>query len=191
MSELIETVQQDVLEVTPLLSSLISPHEDEQQPLRKTQPRTRCSWPWTRVIAICAAIVISANIADYLSKAPKIRLFESIICSKHWLQLDPSVVRGDGSVPEALCKVDVVQDQLASILGWQLFFDAIPAILLPIPYGWLADRYGRKWILVAGLLGITASFAWILVVVSKVLRPWSNSSNPSTSRLACLIYHFN
>lgn len=128
-------------------------------------PRTRCSWPWTHVVALCAAIVITANVAGYLSKAPKIRLFESVLCNEHWLSEEPSVVRDDGSVPEALCKIDVVQDRLATILGWQLFFDSIPAILLPIPYGYLADKYGRKWILVAAIFGVAASFASILFVV--------------------------
>lgn len=164
MDELVSAAQANIHEVTPLLASSDATHDAPfDKPL---QPRTRCTWPWKRVVALCAALVIAANIADYLQKAPRIRLFESVICSSHWLHVDPSVVRPDGSVPEALCKVDLVQDKLAKILGWQLFFDSIPAILLPIPYGYLADKYGRKWILVTSIVGIMTALAFVLFVVS-------------------------
>jgi MFS family permease len=53
-------------------------------------------------------------------------------------------------------------------MGWQLFFDSIPAILLPIPYGYLADTRGRKWVLVLGLTGYTLSLASILFFVRAI-----------------------
>lgn len=168
MDEPTGAAQTDIHEVTPLLPSPAVNHDVSTD--RRLQPQSRCTWPWTRVVIVIAAVIITANMGDYLSKAPRIRLYESIICSNHWLSIDPSVIRDDGSVPEALCKVDVVQDRLAKILGWQQFFDSVPAILLPIPYGYFADKYGRKWILVAGIAGIAASFATILFVVSSPLR---------------------
>lgn len=170
MDELVSAAQANIHEVTPLLPASDATHGDPSD--KPLQPRTRCTWPWKRVVALCAALVIAANIADYLQKAPRIRLYESVICSNHWLNVDPSVVGADGSVPEALCKVDLIQDKLAKILGWQLFFDSIPAILLPIPYGYLADKYGRKWILVVSIIGIMTSLVFVLFVVSLSRIPY-------------------
>ena len=53
------------------------------------------------------------------------------------------------------------------ILGWQLAFDSISSILLPMPFGWVADRYGRKWVATAALGGCILSFGWTLLSVSR------------------------
>lgn len=67
-------------------------------------------------------------------------------------------------MPEALCKVDPVQQKLAMIFGWQDTFDAIPGLLLAIPFGALADRWGRKWIFLASLIGLQLNAAWVLFI---------------------------
>ncbi|KAM3442177.1 hypothetical protein MY4824_001189 [Beauveria thailandica] len=93
--------------------------------------------------------------------APRVRFLESVACSRYYARHDPSRVDRGGSVPERLCKIDAVQTEVASVMGWQLFFDRIPAILLPIPYGYLADIRRRKWMLIMGLTGYTMSLAYI------------------------------
>lgn len=50
---------------------------------------------------------------------------------------------------------------------WGLTVSA--GVLLAIPYGVLADRYGRKNILVLTLVGLTLSFAWIQLVCTMFL----------------------
>jgi MFS family permease len=154
---------EDAHEATPLLSSPPGAHNGPIE--AASSRRTRCSRLWVYVVAHCIAIAVTADIGEYLFLAPKVRLFESIICTDYYLREDPSLVKGDGSVPERFCKVDPVQDQVAMILGWQLFFDSIPAILLPIPYGYLADTYGRKWITVLSMLGYALSWASTFFIV--------------------------
>ncbi|KAI4599032.1 hypothetical protein KJ359_002449 [Pestalotiopsis sp. 9143b] len=128
--------------------------------------RSRCTWPWTHVIGLVLSIAIISDFSESMFTAPRIRLYESVICAEFYSQADPSLVGPDGSVPERLCKVVPVQEELATILGWQSFIDSIPAILLPIPFGYLADKYGRKWIMTLGLVGFTLAYAWIEFVVA-------------------------
>lgn len=108
---------------------------------------------------------MTADTREVLFLAPKTRLFESMICTDHYRQEYPSQVGEGGFVPEHLCKVDAVQGSLATILGWQLLFDNIPAILLPIPYGYLADTYGRNSIAVFSMLGYALSWASMVLIV--------------------------
>jgi hypothetical protein len=156
------------VETTALLSS--QPKSDHDLPTASAQRHTRCKWPWKHVVALCIALAITADIGENLFLAPKVRLFESVVCTKHYLGQNPSLVGIDGSVPEHLCKIDPVQDRVATILGWQQFFDSIPAMLLPIPYGYLADKHGRKWIIVLSFMGYALSWAPTLFIVSSPRR---------------------
>ncbi|PQK10137.1 hypothetical protein BB8028_0002g04610 [Beauveria bassiana] len=108
---------------------------------------------------------------ETLFTAPRVRFLESVACSRYYAHHDPSRLDSGGSVPELLCKIDAVQTEVASVMGWQLFFDSIPAILLPIPYGYLADTRGRKWILIMGLTGYTLSLASILYLIGVLGLP--------------------
>ncbi|KAM0334564.1 hypothetical protein ACHAPQ_005102 [Fusarium lateritium] len=157
-------------ERTALLSPRSEPPDGEIRPTAFTH-RSRCSWPWIYVVILCIALAIVSDIGDSLYAAPRVRLFESVACTRYYLRHDPSLVDPDGSVPERLCKIDLVQDKVASVVGWQYFFDAIPAILLPIPYGYVADLYGRKWILVLALVGYTLSWASTLFFVGVLHLP--------------------
>jgi hypothetical protein len=147
-------------ESTSLLSSR------QQAPLKSLKlSRSRCTWPWTRIVALCITISIIVDIGEQLFMAPKVRLYESIACTAHYLHHNSSLVGNDGFVPEKLCKVNPVQEKVAMILGWQDFFDSIPALLLPVAYGHLADTYGQKWTAVLAFLGYSLASAWKLFVV--------------------------
>ncbi|KAI1846331.1 hypothetical protein JX266_007536 [Neoarthrinium moseri] len=148
----------------PLLASPIAVPAI-QTPLPAPSHCTHCSWPWTYVVLLCITLSLVSDTGDYLYTAPRIRLLESVACTQFYLQYDPSLVGRDGYVPETLCKVDPVQNELASVMGWQLFFDSIPAILLPLPFGYLADRFGRKWILVLSMVGFMLTWVSTLSIV--------------------------
>ena len=129
---------------------------------------------------MCIGMAVVSDIGECLFVAPRIRLFESVICTSFYRDTDPSVLGPGGEVPEKLCKIDPVQDQVASLLGWQYFFDSLPAILLPLPYGYLADKNGRKWLITLSLLGVTLSYAWTLVSVSKQRLRRSTEANQAS-----------
>ncbi len=116
-------------------------------------------------------MAVVSDIGECLYTAPRIRLLESVVCTAYYLETDPSMVEPDGAVLEKLCKVNPVQDRVASLLGWQFFFDSLPAILLPLPYGYLADKRGRKWIITFSITGLALSYAWTLLAVRS---SWSH-----------------
>ncbi|KAH7016374.1 uncharacterized protein B0I36DRAFT_396705 [Microdochium trichocladiopsis] len=112
------------------------------------KPQSRCDWHWFSVVALVIVTSIVSDIGEDLYGAPRLRLFESAICKRYYAEHNPLLIDPEGSVPERHCKVDPVQERLAELLGWLYFSNSVPAILLPIPYGYLADKYGRRWILV-------------------------------------------
>ena len=111
------------------------------------------SLPWIYFVALCIVVIITADMANSLVQAPRIRLYESIVCTRYYAANEPSLVGKDGSVPEELCKLNLIQDEITMVLGWQIMFENVPGILLAIPYGSLAEMYGRKWVLVLALAG--------------------------------------
>lgn len=104
------------------------------------------------------------DVGAYLSEPPKTRVFEANICQHYYEENDPSKIGPDGRVPENLCKIDEVQQKLAMIFGWQDTFDAIPGMLMAVPFGALADKLGRKWIFAVSLVGLQLNSIWILLV---------------------------
>ncbi|KAI1304371.1 major facilitator superfamily domain-containing protein [Xylaria venustula] len=170
-NEQLDSHQQDGNAETQPLLPAGGPGGNAVKPSSLPSHQTRCTWPWIYVVLCCIAIAIVSEIGEYLYTAPRVRLFEAVSCTRYYLQHDPSVVRPDGSVPESLCKVNPVQDEVASILGWQLFFDSIPAIILPLPFGYLADTYGRKWILFTAMIGYTLTWASTLFFIGVLHLP--------------------
>lgn len=66
--------------------------------------------------------------AEFIMVVPRIRLYESIVCSHFYQAHEPSHMGAGDSVPERLCKDEEVQSEVALLIGNQLFFDAIPGI---------------------------------------------------------------
>lgn len=127
------------------------------------QPTTEEN-PWVLLVGLTIALIAFNDIGVYLAGPPQTRVFETNLCYKYYLDQDPLVIGGDGTIPEELCKVDTVQQRLASIFGWQETFNALPGLLLAVPFGTLADRVGRKWVFAASLVGMVFSFAWTLLI---------------------------
>jgi MFS family permease len=120
--------------------------------------------PWILLVALAILLLVVIDIGAYLGEPPKTRVYESNICLSYYREHDTSVIGADGTIPEMQCKIDAVQQKLAMIFGWQETFDAIPPILLAVPFGTLADRIGRKWIFTISLMGLQLNYAWILLI---------------------------
>ncbi|KAH3962365.1 hypothetical protein HBI46_046670 [Parastagonospora nodorum] len=141
-------------------SLLSSPHEST---FTLPEPRVPKK-PWVSLVVLALLLVTIIDVGAFLAEPPKTRIYETNICLAYYREHDNSAIGADGRIPEQLCKIDEVQQKLAMIFGWQDTFDAIPGILLAIPFGTLADRVGRKWIFAASLLGCWLSSAWVLLV---------------------------
>ncbi|KAH7091603.1 hypothetical protein FB567DRAFT_490630 [Paraphoma chrysanthemicola] len=120
--------------------------------------------PWVLLVSLALFLVAIVDMGAFLAEPPRTRIFEANLCLSYYREHDVSVIGADGSIPETLCKIDAVQQKLAMIFGWQDLFDALPGMVLAVPFGTLADRVGRKWIFTASLFGLQLSSAWTLLI---------------------------
>jgi len=154
-------------EVTPLLGHITGSYDGslKKDGLSQMSPRA--------ILIIMGVMILIVQCGDQLSEAPLTRIYESIYCYQYWEQEDPSKIlipRTDvgpgalGGVDEQWCKVAEVQGKVAMLKGTQQFLDCIPSLLLSIPVGILADRWGRRPILVAGICAFPLRIGWQLFV---------------------------
>ncbi|OOO14123.1 hypothetical protein OAory_01027180 [Aspergillus oryzae] len=106
-------------------------------------------------ITACMVMLI-LDITSAVPTAPRMVIFEDIICRNHYAAWWDISKLGD-------CKVKAVQGELALINGWKETFEKIPALLVSIPYGALADRIGRLFPRVFPLRAVWMSGLWQLV----------------------------
>jgi hypothetical protein len=75
----------------------------------------------------------------FMAEAPRTRVYEANICLSYYRQNDPTAIGPDGTVSEKLCKIDPVQQRMATIFGWQEMF-------------------------AASLVGLQLNGAWVLII---------------------------
>ncbi|KAK1999783.1 ATP synthase F0 [Colletotrichum falcatum] len=124
----------------------------------------------TKVIGLSMVFILLLEIGAYLQIPPSFQLMEEIICRKHYP--GHTISQSDrGNV----CKSALVQGELAMVKGWQTSFGCIPPLLTAIPYGVIADKYGRRLVLSLAILGITLQFMWMLqpLLWPDVLPLWT------------------
>lgn len=141
---------------TPLLGEF--PDTGERASLWPA-PRPRCY-----VLVLVLGIVFATELASSVSKAPLIRVFESIICREYYERANPKLLFENRNIDEQQCKNAAVQQELALLRGWRDFYDYLPGLFLAIPFGMVADRYGRKWLSLLNVLSAWLRVVWIYFV---------------------------
>lgn len=115
------------------------------------------------------------------------------VCRDYYLTHDPRVIGPppNAYIEENLCKLDEIQVKLAYLRAWKEVFKTIPGkfyflrmappsvfiiipnslcfisyagLLLTIPFGRLADKFGRKPLLLFGITGELLSYLWMILV---------------------------
>lgn len=119
-------------------------------------------YAWVITLSLCAVFFI--EIGDFMQKAPMTRAFEDRLCRKYYESATPIGTHLTLPIPEEDCKIPIVQGQLAMLKGWDAAFACIPGLLLAFPYGYIADRYGRKIVLILSLVGVTLSYVWVQLI---------------------------
>ncbi|ODA83166.1 hypothetical protein RJ55_01677 [Drechmeria coniospora] len=138
-------------EADPLLSSdapVGSPPEDgSDKAFRRT------------VIAMCVLFLFIVETSGVIIEPPKLQLMEDIICRDQY----PDHLMG---VDDGRCKDAEVQKTLAMVRSWSLSSEMFVPLLVQIPYGIIADKYGRRIVLFLALFGCCLQLAWVMVTLS-------------------------
>ncbi|KAH0369008.1 MFS general substrate transporter, partial [Aureobasidium melanogenum] len=154
-------------EVTPLLGQNTASQNGTAIKDGKCQMSSRA------ILIVMGVLILIIQCADQFAEAPLTRIFESIYCYQYWEREDPTKILiprsaigpgALGGVEEQWCKVAEVQGKVAMLKGTQQFLECIPSLILSIPIGILADRWGRRPILVIGLCGFPLRIGWQLFV---------------------------
>ncbi|KAM7201953.1 Major facilitator superfamily domain containing protein [Naviculisporaceae sp. PSN 640] len=165
---------------------MLGRHSSEDSPLLQQEPqqpddtveqeRTRLR---PRIIILSLAVIFLAELAVNVGVPAMNAVLEAIICN----QLHPGVAAGNGNgrldtlpadTVDSVCKSADVQSYLAMVRGWQATFESIPGILCAIPYGILADRWGRKPVLLLSALGLNLSLgsSYAVLLLSNIFPVW-------------------
>ncbi|OJJ96603.1 hypothetical protein ASPACDRAFT_81267 [Aspergillus aculeatus ATCC 16872] len=113
--------------------------EDEEEDVKLINKKIRF-----RLMVTLFAMILAVEVGICMSNGPVTRIFESIACREYYAQYDPTQIGANGQVDEDLCKIKEVQQDLAAVKGYMEFFDGTLSAILAIPYGLMADRFGRK-----------------------------------------------
>lgn len=85
-----------------------------------------------RVILLCASATLILDIGLTVVRAPKIRLFESILCQAYYRTHGSALPVPMQDIPESQCKTKEIQSGVARLIGWQTVFDGIPGMPITV-----------------------------------------------------------
>ena len=153
-------------EASPFITSTPdSPHPSDGPSEPSDPVAEQRAWKLrVRVTMLIALLIVAVDLPSVLAGTSMVRILESIYCKQHYELVDPSKIGLDGKIPEKLCKVEEVQKQLSSLRGWMSFWSHLPGLFLAVPFGMLADKYGRKWLFVMNIVAMQGRSTWSYVV---------------------------
>lgn len=155
-----ENYDENASEASPILQSSLETI-DTIVPRKPSPKKTR------RIIWFLYAFAFSMMLGDNLQPAALIQIFETVICDDYYetqpLPLSSNIISLT-SLPADHCNVQPVQRELALVRGFQQLVPLIPALLCTMPYGMLAQRIGRKPVLILSGTGVFAALSWVMAV---------------------------
>jgi MFS family permease len=153
----------DLVEKTPLMQSEF-PYSIPRTPGLPTPhdtPSERAARKFQRyVLLLIVLLLLAVDLPSVLQGTSSTRIIEDIYCEKWYKEHNSTVIGSNGKVEESLCKIDGVQNQLSSLRGWMTFWDHLPSLFLAVPFGLLADKYGRKWLFVLNIVSMQLRGCW-------------------------------
>lgn len=149
-------------DTTPLLQGHTTTHGHGPPPDTPTIRHHHKTHPkFFIVLLIVISSIFFVSIGDNMNQAPWMRIQEDIVCRAYYRSTFPNELKYSlDPIPEGWCKVPDVQAKLAMLRGWGHTFSCIPSIFTAVPYGVIADKYGRKIVMFLCLMGICLIVAW-------------------------------
>ncbi|KAJ5167488.1 uncharacterized protein N7482_006269 [Penicillium canariense] len=146
----------------------------ESQPLLADVPKgaitNRSKSKKLMMLLICGIIVLAVDFGNNMAIAPQTAIFEQIICRNHGARSSSGAgAPSNGPSNGDPCKSEAVQGELALVLGYKDMFEVLPGILLSLPYGVLADHWGRKPVVYLGMAGMLLGEVWV-----RLVALWAN-----------------
>ncbi|KGO47973.1 Major facilitator superfamily domain, general substrate transporter [Penicillium expansum] len=111
------------------------------------------------VVLLCGGAVLF-DLSNNLGEVAEVAILEDIVCRDYYAK---SAVNTFISAAER-CKIEPIQTEIALLNGWRETFETIPAILLAVPYGMLADWIGYRPVALLAFFGSAMSSNWSRVV---------------------------
>lgn len=75
------------------------------------------------VLIVCSTLILATDFGFFMGQAPQTAIFEKIICRHHAVQSRAANAPIDEVDP---CKSELVQGELALVLGYKDTFDVLP-----------------------------------------------------------------
>ncbi|KAK8190256.1 major facilitator superfamily domain-containing protein [Phyllosticta capitalensis] len=149
-------------EATPLLATDVA-SESNASSTRLTRPRAT-HWPYAALL--CGLLSLVADLGDGITAAPEVRLLEMAVCRDYYRIHEPRRIGPPplSYVPEKYCKVKDIQVELAYLRAVLKILTTVPGLMCTVFFGRLADRWGRRPVLLMGMCGQILSFLWVILV---------------------------
>jgi hypothetical protein len=69
-------------------------------------------------VVLCCLFIILFEFADILRFTPSLHLLELGYCRRYYSEHNPGLIDSVGNIPERFCKLQEIQEDLASMRGW-------------------------------------------------------------------------
>lgn len=182
-------------ETSPLLPGSGSPpppgsprttHDHDHDAQRRTGSQDAKLYPYAVILVGLFSLV--ADMGGSMVDTPDVRMLEMAVCRDYYRSHNATVIGPppQSYVPEKLCKVPQIQNNLAYLRAIRSLLMTIPGLLLTLPYGRLADRIGRKPVMLLGMTGQVLNYFWVLFICRHHMRP--DTINPEANLLSCRLF---
>ncbi|KAF3026478.1 hypothetical protein E8E14_012970 [Neopestalotiopsis sp. 37M] len=117
-----------------------------------------------KIVIILCALIFFGSASGGFAGIPMTRILEDRFCREYYGATESL---GDEAQPidEDLCKVDVIQSRLAYLVAVHAFIEAAIGCLVAMPWGFVADRIGRRPVWSLSLVGMILMILWQMAVV--------------------------